>query len=328
MRFAICISGAFRANYKLALDSIYENLVNPLNADVFIETWDNYFEWPGMCGGNFVQRLFGDDIYKITPLCLSTEKLFKSKLPNTYKKLLNPIVSKLKINSITENYNVVQISLNSENSFNNILSKMDTTGVYVPNQYKMFYLLFKANEQMRLHEKNLTVPYDIVIRVRPDVVFEEKVDTKRFYEIDDNCALMKWVYPNSDGVYWGVDDAFFIAKPLVMNKLVSLWKNIPLTYKLSPFKNFKYRAHPLLTMWTCYNNISICAYDYSLSLQKVMDGFLPNICSEVNEDLYSLSQNNDTDYDLIINWIQKIEQKFELKILQILNEVNNGNQKK
>ena len=208
MRFAICISGAFRANYKLALDSIYENLVNPLNADVFIETWDNYFEWPGMCGGNFVQRLFGDDIYKITPLCLSTEKLFKSKLPNTYKKLLNPIVSKLKINSITENYNVVQISLNSENSFNNnILSKMDTTGVYIPNQYKMFYLLFKANEQMRLHEKNLTVPYDIVIRVRPDVVFEEKVDTKRFYEIDDNCALMKWVYPNSDGVYWGVDDA-------------------------------------------------------------------------------------------------------------------------
>ena len=309
MRCAVCISGAFRGNYKLALDSIYENLVNPLKADVFIETWENYYEWPGICGGIFVQRIFGEEIFKIAPICLSTETLFKKKLPNTYFKLSTPIVRKLDVREITESYNVAQISLNSEEIFNhNILKEMDVTGVFLPNQYRMFYLMYKVNELMHLYEKSSNIKYDIVIRVRPDIVFEEVPNIIGYNDIKDNEILMRWIY-------WGLDDSFFAAKPSAMDKLLSLWSTVLKTKKLSPFKNHKYRAHPLLTAWTCCKNIEVIHYNYNLTIQKVLDDYLPNFSNEIKEDLQTLEKKKCDDYESIKLWVQLIEKKFNLQLL-------------
>ena len=309
MKCAVCISGAFRGNYKLALDSIYANLVNPLNADVFIETWDNYYEWPGVCGATFVQRLFGNDIFKISPKSLSSENLFKNNLPNTYKKLINPIIKKISINDITSSYDVVQMSTNSEEAFSkNVLKDMDVTGIFEPNQYRMFYLMYKVNELMHLYEKSSNVLYDVVIRVRPDVVFETHPILTGYSDIKENEVLMKWVY-------WGLDDAFFVATPSAMDKLLSLWLNVLKTKKLSPFKNHKYRAHPLLTAWTSFKNIGIVSYNYNLSIQKVLDDYLPDISMEINDDLQLLKQNNNSEFTQIRNWVKEIENKFNLKLL-------------
>lgn len=309
MRCAVCISGAFRGNYKLALDSIYENLVNPLKADVFIETWDNYYEWPGVCGGSFVQRLFGNDIFKISPKCLSSEELFKNNLPNTYKKLISPIVKKISINDITSTYDVVQMSVNSEDAFSkNVLKDMDVTGMFVPNQYRMFYLMYKVNELMHLYEKSSNILYDVVIRVRPDVVFEAHPILTGYSDIKENEVLMKWIY-------LGLDDSFFAAKPSAMDKLLSLWPTVLKTKKLSPFKNHKYRAHPLLTAWTCYKNIEVIHYNYNLTIQKVLDDYLPNFSNEIKEDLQTLEKKKCDDYESIKLWVQLIEKKFNLQLL-------------
>ena len=309
MRCAVCISGAFRGNYKLALDSIYENLVNPLKADVFIETWDNYYEWPGVCGGSFVQRLFGNDILKMTPKCLSSENLFKNNLPNTYKTLSNPIIQKIRIHDITSAYDVVQISVNSEDAFSkNVLKDMDVTGMFVHNQYRMFYLMYKVNELMHLYEKSSNIMYDVVIRVRPDVVFEKLPIITGYSDIKDNEVLMKWIY-------WGLDDAFFVAKPLAMDKLLSLWSYILKTKKLSPFKNHKYRAHPLLTTWSCYKNIKISSYNYNLTIQRALEDYFPNISTEIKNDLKLLEQNNSLELEEIKKWIGEIEKKFNLRLL-------------
>ncbi|MGN1394467.1 MAG: hypothetical protein ACI4V7_10665 [Succinivibrionaceae bacterium] len=303
MRCAVCISGAFRGNYKLALDSIYANLVNPLNADVFIETWDNYYEWPGACCSNFVERLFGNDIFKITPKCLSTENLFKKNLPNTYKRLINPITQKLNISDITSCYDVVQISINSEDVFSkNILNDMDITGKFLPNQYRMFYLMYKVNELMHSYEKASNIKYDVVIRIRPDVVFEKPPIITGYSDIKDNEVLMKWIY-------WGLDDVFLVSKPSTMDKLLSLWLNVLKIKKLSPFKNHKYRSHPLLTAWTSFKNIGIVSYNYSLTINKVLEDYLPNINKEINEDLQLLKQSNHPEFVLIKIWIDEIEKK-------------------
>ena len=73
--------------------------------------------------------------------------------------------------------------------------------------------------------------YDVVIRVRPDVVFEKLPIITGYSDIKDNEVLMKWIY-------WGLDDAFFVAKPLAMDKLLSLWSYILKTKKLSPLHIF------------------------------------------------------------------------------------------
>ena len=70
-KVAICISGAVRGNFKVCFDSIYDKLVKPLDADVFIHT-DNYpFERSvNICGKQYREyikerlKVFADACHK------------------------------------------------------------------------------------------------------------------------------------------------------------------------------------------------------------------------------------------------------------------------
>ena len=311
MNFAICISGALRGNYKKAFDSIYKNLVTPLNADVFIETWDNFYEWPGICSGDFIQRIFGDDIFKKTPGCISNEKLFKEKMKCAYAKLSQPIVKKIDIAEINNLYSNAFISVNSEQKFTeDILVQMDTSGKFLPNQYRMFYLMYRANSNMHVYEKSTLKKYDVIVRVRPDVFFEESPNIQQFYELQDNEALIK-------SIHWGLDDVYFCAKSDTMDKIMCLWEKVVLCRKLSPFKTYKYRSHPLLTLWTCFKRVEVKPFDYKVNLQSVLDDFLPDITNEIQYDCQILKSMNDPDFEKIRNWCFEIEKKFGLKKLVI-----------
>ncbi len=309
MKVAVCISGAFRGNYESSLESIYNNLVEPLKADVFIETWDNYYEWPGVCGGNFINRLFGNNLSKTAPKCISDERSFKENLPNTYVKLSTAIVKPFQSESVFKKFKVCSLNVNSESFFNdNILSKMDTSGMFVPNQYRMFFLLYKANQAMHIQEKAMNINYDLIIRIRPDVHFINNINVSDLYKVNKNSVLTKMIIH-------GIDDALFIAKPETMDTILSLWEQTTFTRKLSPFKNYKFRAHPLLQFWLIKNEISVQTFEYNISIQKVIENYIPDISCEIKQDLDILKNNKHQFYNQISIWLDSVLKQFDRKYI-------------
>ncbi len=294
MKVAVCISGPFRGNFRISLDSIYQNLVEPLNADVFIETWDSYYKWPGVCGGNSILRMFGQDVFDCCPKFIRGEAAFKSNFHNTYSKLSSPIVDKVDSNILLSNYKITQLCCISENKFSSYLSPhLDQSGYWNFNQYKMFYLLYMCNNIKNLYSESTGIHYDIIIRVRPDLYFLRKPNIQSIVDLHDNQVLTMLFEV-------GVDDALFVATNSTMNNICNIWEYILKTKKLSPFKHLKIRSHALLMSWCLFHGIEIvnidgCIKSSSLhgyfSLQKVLENHVPNVYKELMTDLELLKNN-------------------------------------
>lgn len=328
-KYAVCISGALRGNYELSLDSIYENLVKPLNADVFIETWDSYYEWPGVCDGSFIHRVFGRDILRKTPADLKIEKNFKTKFPSTYRKLSLPIISKLDIKTFLQKYNFAHITVNKEEVFErNILSKMDTnTPAFKPNQYKMLYLMNKVNESMHAYENSQGCKYDEVIRCRPDIVFE-KFDISKLINVSEKEISVNYLN------YAGMDDKLFCAKSKTMDEFLNIWEKILKIHKLSPFENYKFNSHSLLGSYALLIGVNFKQLDAIFNLYDVFENFMPNLYDVFFQDLKNLFTAKDIEIDKYIEWVNMvclekgynfIDKSLFTNEVQLTFDVNNKN---
>ncbi len=332
-KIAVCISGAFRGNYKIVLDNIYTNLINPLNADVFISTWDNHYVFPGYqrTGSPLIYRTLGKHIELHTPEILKREEFFRQVFPKTYSKLCNPIICKLDAEDILNHYKVTELSIVSENAFHNLIQpKLDVRGWRNLNQYKMFYLLYKCNELKNCYKKCSNCSYDIVIRIRPDLFFLKQINLAAINEIDNN-EIYDIQHQES------VDDAFFCATETTMDKIVSLWDLILRSGKLSPFKTHKFRSHILLYSWLLYNDIKVKSIDNRIyprdhsvfDLQKCLDGYIPDLSSELLGDINLLKSNHNVsdltssnDFQLISDWVDFVLESLKKHISPMIKPDN------
>lgn len=259
-KVSICISGIYR-NQPEALISIQKNLVTPLNADIFIHTWDNVSTWSGLGGAPHRTRIFGQESQEYIPTNLRWLTILARYFPTAYGILEKPINRKLDLEKDFSPLSNYKIQVDAESEFqyklNNVESYHKQLGGL--NQVKMFYGIKKSFD-MALDERG----YDVIIRSRPDIIINDRVESADIDRLNNNSIYAK-VFPDV-----GMTDMFFAMRSSVAYNFSSFINTILSGQKFSPFNSFpEYDSHNLVTVWSFAN-------DYLIDKEIVMTDLLPN----------------------------------------------------
>lgn len=162
MKSALCLSGHLRT-FEATFPSFKENVIDPMNCDVFIHTWNSL--------GAPTKKNMGDIQFE------------------------NKNISSI-LNTVHQLYQPKKIIVEEENNFQSF--KDQTNHIIVPDAEKsfimqhlglhvaMFYSIFKANQLKSEYEAEHNFKYDRVIRCRPDLRFNSKLEPHMF---PDNMSI-------------------------------------------------------------------------------------------------------------------------------------------
>jgi|UniRef100_A0A6C0BRU2 hypothetical protein len=197
-KVCVLISGPFRDANTKSVQSIIDNVIKPLNADVFVFTWKKNYK------RNPYRRLKGDNYYDLTK---SEEYEYDDK----YIKMLNPIsVVKEVLKDPTEYYN---------GGFNKNIELLNNhtplSSIYMHYGWKRCFDL--------VEETN--VKYDLVVRVRPDLMFDTKLQTNEITSLES-------IYLSKDFTsYYTMSDKFFICNVSNFKKILKVIDKYPIYWR-------------------------------------------------------------------------------------------------
>ena len=174
-RIAVCLSGNLRS-FKNCFNSLKTYLLDKYNCDVFISTWD-FIDNPGDNSHNKTQSILND-----IKTCYSPKKI----------EILNQIAN------MGEKYRKYIIE--------NGRSPNAMTG--------MFYLIYKADQLRQNFETQNNFKYDVVVRVRPDLLLKENINIPN----DVNG-----VYIPNFGHWIGINDQFAFGDRDSMKEYANLY---------------------------------------------------------------------------------------------------------
>lgn len=267
-KVAVCISGALKGDLS-SLDNIYQYVVKPLNADVFLTTWDNHYLWSEFVNLNVphvTSRFFGDELASVLPFQYQFGPEIIKLFPSSCKKMSDDIIIPTCINSISKKIdNISSLQVFKEEEFTNYIKtnfgdflsqKIDTnfeTNTKQINQFKMHFLLNACDNLLSNYELASNYNYDYVIRIRPDITLRNgPLFNGEILNIIGKNDILVDLYD------FGVSDAFFICQRASMKKICSFWKIIKNSKKLSPFCCFPYASnHFLLFLAILYYGLDI-----------------------------------------------------------------------
>lgn len=174
MRVALCLSGQVR-NYKKSFDSQKLHLLDKLNPDVFIHTWS--FK------GKILPRHWVKEY--------NVEDYENHRIPEN----ISPI------EKILKDYKPQKILVEYPDNlfFMKKVEKSRQSNTYWFNGLMMWYSLYKSNELKKIHEKENSFTYDIVIRSRFDTFFEKAEFGDTFLEAIQNNVI--YLSPSEDPKY-------------------------------------------------------------------------------------------------------------------------------
>ena len=208
LKVALCISGQLRG-YREAYESLKAAFIDPLQPDIYIHTWqDAGFKEPH--SSSHADRVFSGHFLGVY------KKLFyiKNYSYPQIKQLLPSVFSLLQNNTAI---NKAQLQAFYQTESIEIEDDASLPFSALSNRDKMFYKIHACNQLVAKSGKT----YDLVIRLRPDMVFslEEGTDWKA---IADICNSQKVILANSAGVGfsgfrdygeegYGIGDSFAIS---------------------------------------------------------------------------------------------------------------------
>lgn len=164
MKVALCLSGHLRS-YELTHNALQKFIIKPLQADVFIHTWETV---------GVSSHIDGSTIY------LKTNSILK------------------RLYSYYEPKQIIVESLNRTQGLQYKKYLIDKRSpISVTN---MFYKIYKA-DQLR---QNYLYTHDLVIRARPDLLFNAEISSEYLSEaVKENCLFL----PDC-GHFGGINDQF------------------------------------------------------------------------------------------------------------------------
>lgn len=238
---AVCISGQMRS-FSTNWPSIRDNLVRPLNGDLFIHTWDTQSLTPPRFAR--INRFLPDNVVARLPAYLHNPPDFKKRFPRTFELLVAPITMTLDHSTLQGITAAKAIAIDEENTctaIQDIPQRLIFNGK--PNQVKMFYKTHACDRLRKAAEMTRGQPYDVVIRTRPDLDIEIPHLDHYIAESIAHPDRIYTSYLTADGC----GDQFAIGSPFAMNIYSSAWEY------LQEFKRFDYlpgfedtAAEPLL----------------------------------------------------------------------------------
>ena len=202
MKTALCISGHLRT-FNYTYSSILENIIEPLNCDVFIHTWNVLGAPTGKNIGDINKQ--NDKTLNYLDLIDKTYAPKLISIENGTSKLTEFIkeTSDIKVPSDEQQYVMTHIGLH----------------------ISMFYSLFAANNLKKEYE-NITGKYDLVIRLRPDLHFYEKLTFDRFEDKNSIYVPEIATYTND-----GLNDQVAIGSSELMDKYCDIYNEVQNYYR-------------------------------------------------------------------------------------------------
>ena len=243
-RVAVCISGMTRGSNR-ALKSIKDNIIDPLEADTFLSTWDVWQTWPGWggAGSMLAERIAGREGVSLLPKELDKKSAFQKHFPNTAAIIKLPQEQLLDVTFYTEYFPLTAYRIESEEEFLSSIPfdkrKLLFQDSY--NQVKMFYQIFSAHQLVLEYEVNKGIQYDYIIRVRPDGECHKMVTKESLEPFAQNEISVSFSA-------WGPSDHLWIGKRDAMTKLSSLWKYMFSAQRFDIYENYHIRSHQFVLM--------------------------------------------------------------------------------
>lgn len=296
-RVAICISGQYRSN-TASLESIKKNLVTPLNADVFIHTWDSYSKWTGFGGAPQAARTLGKDIGLAIPKEYSDLRLLENVFPTAYPILKEPIWGLGLNKDVFDLLNPKIVQIENEEDYVKSLGE-DISGYLKPrgslNQIKMFYGIGKSIDMALSYDK-----YDYIIRCRPDSLINESVSMDVISNLENNtiyCPIHKTV---------SLQDYHFCISSSMAYNFSQFIGCLFEKKQMSPYDEFPlYDAHNLMMAWMVSNNY-ICEKEIVkgvlLPNQKIT---LPRLKLALKSDFSKLTLDDQNKFREFVNILIK-----------------------
>ncbi|EGK8076972.1 hypothetical protein IO383_001434 [Campylobacter lari] len=296
-RIAICISGMLRGEYGKLLDDIYNKIAKKINADCFLFTWRKGTpRWPGLTSGaSWSGRFFPKTISRACPKEIKNKEDLQNVLPLVFEKLKQPIYEDVDISQIN-NDSLKLYEVEDENyrccGYSNVA--------------KMWYGIYRSYKLMEKYENANNIKYDIIIRIRPDVIIGKNELDENFLQSIGDCIYLH------RNVKSGLPSDFFaIGGRKSMNIYMSLWENID-NFDLIAEKKTMSSPHKTLHLYLVANNINtssspleVLHEDKGELIYKNL--FFPNIFHELEQDL-SKEFFNTSRKNFIKNFFYKLQQ--------------------
>jgi len=232
MKTAICFSGHLRS-FETTFNYLKETVINPMNADVFIHTWDII--------GSSASRFKGDGF--ATNYIVDLNKI---------QKLANPIFFTVEKETdlfvkVTDDIKILEHE------------KKYIVG-HVGFHINMFYSIFKANQLKSEYEKIKNFTYDRVIRFRPDIRMGTLFIPTLFP--DNNKIYVPKIGKYSDV---GINDQVAIGSSHNIDEYCNIYNNI-----IEYYKNHVAEARPetLLKYHLIQNKINIQELDITYDIYR------------------------------------------------------------
>lgn len=285
-RVAICISGMSRADIS-GLRSIFEKLAIPLNADVFMHTWDVQQDWIGGARANdrFWFRTFNIDESKIPKNLLNLTYL-KEHFPKISESLLTVSYSKLDKDVITSSFKLTSLLIENQDEFLERYSIGDNyKSRETLNQIKMFYGMNRVFSLLEEYERENGIRYDYVIKLRPDLIIKSGLDFSKLLELKPSDLAV----PTG---FYGIQDMVFYAHRDIYSQIVGIFNYMIDAKKLSPLLAFpKYDAHALFFGWLLHKDIKpvLCGIKYNVE-EGIKNLKIPNLSLALEKDIHVKSK--------------------------------------
>ncbi|MBZ7984504.1 hypothetical protein [Campylobacter sp. RM12647] len=289
IKVAVCMSGPLRGDYIKSLELLKNNILLPLNADLFVHTWENTRLYTGFRGGNIWHSLFGSEISNKAVGEIINKELLQKLLPNTFKVLSAEIILKTEYDFFN-NVNPTNILIDSEKNFENsfkdyqLLKYSRTQNL---NISKMFYGIQKSLELMLQHEIKNNIKYDFIIRLRPDVPILEQITLEKIQKIQNGQIQVSFTE-------FGMDDTTFIGRRIDMIKLMQYFHYVDSLKKLDIFNINEDSPHDTLISYLIYNGLENVDYKIikSSDISFCTKSIRPDFDEALQEDFKNIQDEN------------------------------------
>ena len=193
MRIAVCFSGQIRTGIACAPNILRYLGDLRTNCDFFVHTWDIE-----------TQSWYNKSSLPVqTPYFLKDKKIFSDFYAcySPISMVVEPYHLSRKVSEIWSSFRI-----NPENK---------------RNVYAMFESIYESNRLKKLHEDKHKFKYDIVVRIRPDLIFKADKSLKEDINLIEHDRM--FITANHLGM-WGdkaLEDIFWIGNSYVMDQLAS-----------------------------------------------------------------------------------------------------------
>lgn len=195
MRIAVCFSGQIRTGVE-ASDSIKKYFSSRLNEiDFFIHTWD--------VESRSIQTL--------------EEEGLERSYENMLKAVTTQPIDPQKIVKMREIYNPVSMKVDNFDEYQQIRRKIIKENNYTGDTIPMFQSHYEANILKKEYEEKNGLKYDLVLKVRPDQIFNPRCSFETELQNYDLSSNILYVCDASKKLPNVIEDIMWGGNPYVMD---------------------------------------------------------------------------------------------------------------